>query len=128
MNKNEQRPVFLNLFRIRFPATAVASFGHRMAGVLLFVLLPVLIYTIELSLRSPEGFETVRQWLQGWPVRLLLWLAAWAGLHHLFAGLRFLLIDVDVGVAWEAARWGAWLVTVGGFAGAVLIVLGAAAG
>ena len=126
MNKNEQRPVFLNLFRIRFPATAVASFGHRLAGVLLFVLLPVLIYAVELSLRGPEGFKAVSQWLGAWPIQLLLWLVAWAGLHHLFAGLRFLLIDVDVGVAREAARFGAWLVTVGGFVGAVLIVLGTA--
>lgn len=126
MNKNEQRPVFLNLFRIRFPATAVASFGHRLAGLLLFVLLPVLIYAVEVSLRGPEGFEAVRQWLASWPVQLLLWLVAWAGLHHLFAGLRFLLIDVDVGVARRPARIGAWLVTAGGFLGAVLIVAGTA--
>jgi len=125
MNKNEQRPVFLNLFRIRFPATAVASFGHRLAGVLLFVLLPVLIYAVELSLRGPQGFEAVSQWLASWPIQLLLWLVAWAGLHHLFAGLRFLLIDVDVGVARQSARIGAWLVTVGGFVGAVLIIVGA---
>lgn len=126
MDKNEQRPVFLSLFRIHFPVMAVASFGHRVAGVFLFLLLPVLIYVVELSLRSPEGFQTVLGWLQAWPVRLLLWLVAWAGLHHLFAGLRFLLLDVDVGVALGAARIGAWLVTVGGFVGAVLIVLGTA--
>ncbi|MDE2090071.1 MAG: succinate dehydrogenase, cytochrome b556 subunit, partial [Gammaproteobacteria bacterium] len=43
-------------------------------------------------------------------------LLAWALVHHLLAGLRFLLIDVDMGVQLRAARISAWLVNLCGLA------------
>ena len=37
---------------------------------------------------------------------LLLWSLA----HHFFAGIRFLLIDAEIGVDKSQARFGSWLV------------------
>ncbi len=34
----------------------------------------------------------------GWPFKLFLFLALWALMHHFLAGIRYLLLDVDVGV------------------------------
>ncbi len=104
------RPVFLNLFKIRFPVSAVMSMGHRVSGVLLFVLMPVVLYGLHMSLSSVEDFtrvmDAVRQpWWQAGIV-----LALWALCHHLVAGIRFLLADMDVAMSRRSSRVAAWLV------------------
>ncbi|HHH40063.1 MAG TPA: succinate dehydrogenase, cytochrome b556 subunit [Sedimenticola sp.] len=45
-----------------------------------------------------------------WPVQLALFLLTWAMVHHLLAGIRFLLIDFDIGVGKRAGRRSAVLV------------------
>ena len=57
----QQRPVFLNLLRIRQPVTAVLSILHRITGVLMVLLLPGLIYLLDLSLRGPAQFDQVAE-------------------------------------------------------------------
>lgn len=116
------RPVYLNLLKIRQPVTAIASIGHRISGVLLFLSIPLLIWMLDLSLRSPQGYEQVVQLLQQPLMKLLVLLLAWAGAHHFFAGIRFLLTDIDWGVDLATARRTAMAVNVCGVAG-VLIAL-----
>ena len=48
------RPKYLNLLRIKMPVGAIASIGHRISGVCLFLCIPVLIYLLDLSLQGPE--------------------------------------------------------------------------
>lgn len=98
MASTTKRPVFLNLFAIRLPVAGVMSIIHRITGVLMILATPVLIYLLDLSLRGPEGFAAASDMLSGLWGRIGLFLAAWAVLHHLFAGIRYLLIDLDVGV------------------------------
>lgn len=120
MQNQRSAPVFLNLFRIRFPVGAVTSIGHRLSGLLLFLSFPVLVYWLDLSLRDPAGYARAVEWLQcGW-VRLASVVIAWSLIHHLLAGLRVLLIDVGIGVERTAARRSAWAVN--GLA--LLLVLG----
>jgi succinate dehydrogenase / fumarate reductase cytochrome b subunit len=103
-------PVFLNLFRIRFPVGAITSIAHRISGLLLFLSFPVLVYWLDLSLRDPAGYQRAVEWLQcGW-VRLASVVIVWSLLHHLFAGLRFLLLDIGIGVDRLPARRSAWAV------------------
>jgi succinate dehydrogenase / fumarate reductase cytochrome b subunit len=112
MPSQRTAPVYLNLFRIRFPAGAITSIAHRISGVLLFLSLPFLVYLLDLSLQGPAGFEQAREWLQcGW-IRAGSVAIAWSLLHHLLAGIRILLIDVDVGVTLPAARISAWFVNI----------------
>ena len=108
MHNQRSAPVFLNLFRIRFPVGAVTSIAHRLSGLLLFLSFPVLVYWLDLSLRDPAGFAEARAWLDGAWVRLASIVLVWSLLHHLFAGLRFLLIDIGIGVERRAARRSAW--------------------
>jgi succinate dehydrogenase / fumarate reductase cytochrome b subunit len=106
--KKDQRPVFLNLFRIRLPVGAVLSIGHRISGVLMFVLLPAGLYLLQLSLSGPEGFQDARAALQnGWH-RVLVGLLLWVFFHHLFAGVRHLALDCHVGVGRQYFRVSAW--------------------
>ena len=88
MNKN-QRPVFLNLTKIRLPVTGMVSIFHRLSGLLLATCIPLLIYLFDLSLRSPQGFAEVQQLLQSPLLKLVLTVGAWALSHHLIAGIRF---------------------------------------
>ena len=112
MPSQRTAPVYLNLFRIRFPAGAITSIAHRMSGVFLFLSLPLLVYLLDLSLQGPAGFEHAREWLQcGW-IKAGSVAIAWSLLHHLLAGIRFLLIDIEVGVTLPGARTSAWFVNI----------------
>jgi succinate dehydrogenase / fumarate reductase cytochrome b subunit len=107
-----RRPVFLNLLQIRFPVTAITSILHRASGLLLFLLIPFLILALQMSLRSTDDFNSLLAMLNAPVVKLLLFIILWAGLHHLLAGVRFLLLDIDVGVSKARARSTAWLVNI----------------
>lgn len=110
MSRLDTRPKFLNLLQIRMPVMAVTSIAHRVSGALLFLSTPVLIYAMALSLRSPADYETLLSVLQRWPVQVLLLFVWWALLHHLLAGVRYLLMDMDRGVRLPAAARSAWTV------------------
>ncbi|MDH3899488.1 MAG: succinate dehydrogenase, cytochrome b556 subunit [Gammaproteobacteria bacterium] len=112
MPSQRTAPVYLNLFRIRFPAGAITSIAHRLSGVFLFLSLPFLIHLLDLSLQGPAGFEQAIEWLQcGW-IRAGSVVIAWSLMHHLLAGIRFLLIDIEAGVTLPTARTSAWFVNI----------------
>lgn len=121
MTKPSQRPVFLNLLRIHMPVTALTSIAHRLAGLLLALLIPAMLYLLDLSLRGQAGFDQVIQWLRLDQVRLLLLIPIWALSHHLLAGLRYLLIDIGIGIKLDTARHSARLVSVGALLLTVLV-------
>ena len=106
----QKRPVFLNLMQIRLPITAVMSIAHRVTGILLFLALPYLIYVLGQTLQSEQSFAFVRESLDSIPVKIILIILAWSFLHHLLAGIRYLLLDIDIGVELRPARSSAWLV------------------
>jgi succinate dehydrogenase / fumarate reductase, cytochrome b subunit len=114
MGNNNKRPVFLDLARIHLPVTAVLSIGHRITGVLLILLIPLLVFLFDRSLAGEEGYDFVTGLLQGDAFRALMLLAIWLFIHHFLAGLRFLLIDLELGVDMKSARISAWIVLAGG--------------
>jgi succinate dehydrogenase / fumarate reductase, cytochrome b subunit len=98
------RPVHLNLFLIRFPIAAVMSGAHRISGVIMVLLLPVAIRLLDLSLAGAQGFATARTLLSLGVAKLVVFLVLWALAHHFLAGLRYLALDLDVGIEREQAR------------------------
>jgi len=124
MNGKSKRPVFLDLKRIHLPVMAVLSLGHRVAGILMFLAIPFSVYLLDLSLSGPQGYATTVSLLQQGGVRVLLVLLLWVLAHHFFAGIRFLLIDIDFGVDLHRGRRTAWVVIAAGvltlFTGALL--------
>lgn len=114
MANQQSAPVFLNLFRIRFPVGAVTSIAHRISGVLMFSSLPLVIFLLDISLQGPAGFDRTLDYLQtGW-LRAGSVIIAWSVFHHLFSGIRNLLIDIDCGVSLQQARRSAWLANIAG--------------
>lgn len=120
----KKRPKHLDLRKIKLPVPGVVSILHRVSGVILFLSLPVLLYTLEVSLASPEGFDSLKR-LFGHPLsKLVLIGALWAFLHHLLAGVRYLAIDLHYGVDLAPARTSAKAVL--GLSIALTLILGAA--
>ena len=112
INRSGHRPKFLNLFKIRMPITAIVSILHRLSGFLLFLLLPVVIYGLGLSLKNTESFQAILDLLNT-PIFQLLFLMILATVfYHLIAGMRFLLMDLDIGHDLKVARASAWLVII----------------
>lgn len=99
---------------------AVTSIAHRVTGVVLFLTFPFLVYLLDLSLQDADGFNQATAWLQSTWLRLGSAVIAWSLFHHLFAGIRYLLIDIEAGVSLRQARASAWLVNVAGVTAAVL--------
>lgn len=102
------RPVFLELRRIRLPIPAVVSILHRVSGVLMVLSIPVLAWLFAQALTSPEGFAATAAFLGHPLVQLGLVVMAWALLHHLIAGVRYLVIDLGIGLDRPTARSTAW--------------------
>ena len=102
---DKPRPVYLNLLAIRQPIPAVVSILHRASGAALFAIgLPLLLWTLQTSLGSPEGYQRVAAWFAQPIAKLGLIALVWATLHHLIAGVRHLLADIHIGLDLAHAR------------------------
>jgi succinate dehydrogenase / fumarate reductase, cytochrome b subunit len=104
MTATTKRPVHLNLTKIRLPIGGILSIMHRVTGVFLFLATPYLIYLLDLSLSGPDGFAAAGAALHGLVGTVFVFLLLWSVAHHLLAGIRYLLIDVDWGVEKAIAR------------------------
>ena len=103
--QKKQRPKFLDLTVIRLPLAGYASILHRVSGAGLFLMLPLLIWLLDLSLSStPEHLALFDSITGNVLVKLVLLGLIWAFLHHFCMGLRILLIDIHVGVEKQQAR------------------------
>lgn len=110
----DRRPVFLDLTKIHLPVMAVMSIAHRITGVVMFLLTPVAIYLLDLSLSSQQGYQESLSVVNHQLFRLFLVFSIWALAHHFFAGLRYLLLDIDIGIDREMGRKTAWATIAGG--------------
>jgi succinate dehydrogenase / fumarate reductase cytochrome b subunit len=111
------RPKYLSLpailFQIRLPLPGWVSILHRVSGALLVVPFTAwALWLLDVSLRSEAGFEAIRGYFQLPLVKLGMLVFIWAYCHHLCAGIRYLLLDVDVGIDLRSARISSWLVLV----------------
>jgi len=102
------RPEFRNINAIsdlptyRLPAAGWVSILHRISGVLMFVLLPLVIWMFDTSVSSEFSFARFRTafasgigFVPGWFMKLVALALIWAYLHHLIAGVRHLWMDVS---------------------------------
>jgi succinate dehydrogenase / fumarate reductase cytochrome b subunit len=116
----EPRPVFVDLLRIQLPVGALTSITHRITGIILALAIPLGAYLLDMSLRDPESYARVAALLGAMPSRVAAVVLTWALAHHMLAGIRHLLSDIDVGSRLPIARRSAWFVNVLGLAIAAL--------
>ncbi|MCL2523831.1 MAG: succinate dehydrogenase, cytochrome b556 subunit [Betaproteobacteria bacterium] len=103
MTINKKRPVNLDLTTIRLPLSAKVSILHRVSGAGLFICLPLLLWLFGASLTSADSFAVLQSVAASLPVKVILAGLIWAYAHHFCAGIRFLLLDLHVGIEKEAA-------------------------
>jgi succinate dehydrogenase / fumarate reductase, cytochrome b subunit len=86
------------------PPPGLVSILHRISGAALFLALPFILWIFELSLMSELSYARLSEFASHWFAKLILLGLAWAFIHHLIAGLRYLALDLHIGVAKPAAR------------------------
>lgn len=115
-----KRPVNLDLTQFKFPLPALTSIVHRVTGVALFVGLVFLMYGLDLSLSSEQGFADAKALLDNVLVKFVIWGVVSALLYHLVAGIKHLVMDAGIGETLEGGLLGAKITIV---VSVVLIVL-----
>lgn len=79
-----------------------------MTGVVLFLLIPFFLWALSYSLTSP-GFDQMQAWLNHPFVKFIVWLVLIPYCFHLVAGIRHLLMDINIGDTLKGGRLGAYL-------------------
>jgi succinate dehydrogenase / fumarate reductase, cytochrome b subunit len=114
------RPKYLSLpallFEIRLPVSGWVSILHRISGAWLFFPFAAwVLYLLDTSLASEKGFDYVRTEYLALPVvKLGALVLIWSFCHHFCAGIRYLLLDLDLGVDLPTARVTSWIVILAG--------------
>lgn len=119
---NKKRPVNLDLGSLKYPPMAIASLLHRISGIALFLLLPVMLFILGKSLQSEEIFAQTQTMLTNPYYKLVLWAFSAAMVYHILAGIRHIVMDIGFGEHLEASRLTAILVIV--LAAILTIILG----
>lgn len=101
----KQRPEFRNIHvsqivAYRLPPAGIVSILHRVSGVLMFLLMPFIIWMFDVSVTSEVSYGVFKAafaagvgFVPGWFLKLVVLALIWAYLHHLIAGLRHLWMD-----------------------------------
>ena len=93
---------FTDLTTYRMTAAAWTSILHRASGAIMFLLLPLVIWFFDTSVSSEVSFARF-SWafssgigfVPGWMIKLVSLGLIWGYLHHMFAGIRHLVMDID---------------------------------
>ena len=102
------------------PVGALTSITHRVTGILLALGVPFSVHLLDRSLQGPEAYAQVTALFDNVAFRIAAIFFVWVLAHHVLAGIRHLLSDVDIGSQLPAARRSAWVVNLGGIAVALL--------
>jgi succinate dehydrogenase / fumarate reductase cytochrome b subunit len=134
-DEHRQRPVYTNIHvsqivAYRLPPAGWVSILHRVSGALMFVLLPLVVWLLDVSLTSEISYERFSNafvagigFVPAFLLKLVVLALIWAYLHHFVAGVRHLWMDVTHGVTLQQGRVSA-LITLG-VSGFLTVVLGA---
>lgn len=105
------RPVYRNIHitdirQYRLPPAGIVSILHRVSGVVMFALLPFIVWMFDNSVTSEISFEGFASafvagigFAPGWLVKLVVLGLIWAYLHHLIAGVRHVWMDATHSVS-----------------------------
>lgn len=104
----KKRPEFRNinafkdLTTYRMTPAAWVSILHRASGGIMFLLLPLVIWMFDTSVTSEISFDRFSDAFSvglgivpGWLIKLVALALIWAYLHHLIAGVRHVIMDMD---------------------------------
>jgi succinate dehydrogenase / fumarate reductase cytochrome b subunit len=118
------RPKYYDLNLAHLPPPGLVSILHRISGALLFFpIIPLVLLTLQNVTGSEQSFALARDHLSHPFMKLVLVGSAWLYAHHFFAGLRYLLLDLHVGIEKAPARMSSYVVLVLGAMTAIIVAL-----
>ncbi len=125
----KKRPEFRNINALvdlptyRLPAAGFVSILHRISGLVMFLLLPFVVWMFDTSVSSEISFAKFKAafnigvgFVPGVLVQLVALVLIWAYLHHLIAGVRHLYMDARHAVSKEFGKSSAvatWVLSLG---------------
>ncbi len=114
---SKKRPEFRNinafkdLTTYRLPPAGWVSILHRVSGLLMFALLPFVVWLLDVSLTSELSYERFTSafsegigFVPGALVKLVTLGLIWGYLHHFIAGVRHLYMDMTHSVSKEFGK------------------------
>jgi succinate dehydrogenase / fumarate reductase, cytochrome b subunit len=115
------KPVYRNiglaqLIHYRLPWPGKVSILHRVSGAALFLMLPFILYLLDQSLASELSYQKFQAFTNHVIVKVICLGLIWCFLHHFCAGIRYLLLDLEIGVEKVEANRSAIVVFVLGVA------------
>jgi succinate dehydrogenase / fumarate reductase cytochrome b subunit len=108
-----KRPVYRNIhvtqiISYRLPPAGIVSILHRVSGLMMFLLLPFIIWMFDNSLTSEISYESFTNafvagigFVPAWFIKLVVLGLLWGYLHHFIAGVRHLWMDATHSVSKE---------------------------
>ena len=113
----KKRPEFRNINALsdlptyRLPAAGIVSILHRISGLIMFLLLPLLVWMFDTSVSSEISFAKFSAaftvglgFVPAILVKVVVLALIWAYLHHLIAGVRHVYMDVCHAVSKEFGK------------------------
>lgn len=92
--------------KYRLPLAGFVSILHRASGLLMFLLLPFIIWMFDNSVTSEISYDAFTNAfvaglgvLPGWFIKLVALALIWSYLHHFIAGVRHLWMDATHSVS-----------------------------
>ena len=112
INHNKVRPVYMNLFQIRLPISAISSITHRLAGIyIFFISLPLFLFLLYFTTKSYNDFMFIQQAFNNsifFSTFVSFSFVVFA--YHILTGVRHLLQDLHIGESLSASRVSSYIV------------------
>ena len=112
INHNKVRPVYMNLFQIRLPISAISSITHRLAGIyIFFISLPLFLFLLYFTTKSYNDFMFIQQAFKNsifFSTFVSFSFLVFA--YHILTGVRHLLQDLHIGESLTASRVSSYIV------------------
>ncbi len=80
---------------------AMASILHRVSGIVLFLLVPVMLCILSTSLSSAENFDAV---FNNMALRFVAWIFVAATAYHFVMGIKHLLADLGMNEEFSSGK------------------------
>ena len=112
INHNKVRPVYMNLFQIRLPISAISSITHRLAGIyIFFISLPLFLFLLYFTTKSYNDFMFIQHTFNNsifFSTFVSFSFLVFA--YHILTGIRHLLQDLHIGESLSASRVSSYIV------------------
>ena len=91
----QERPVYLDISKIRLPMSSLTSITHRLSGMyIFFVTLPLLLFVIDQSTSSKANYERLIMDMSSISLySMFIFLSVSIFWYHILTGIRHLVMD-----------------------------------